>query len=158
MAKDAKAVAERRALRFRSLDEVLADAERLAASPHTTVGGNWPLSQLFTHLTAFINGSIDGVAIDAPWFIRLVGRLLKGYILKNKMRSGFRLPKEAESRFFPPAASLSEALDGLRRAVHRAQQEKMTASHPVLGKLTHAEWTELHLRHAELHLSFARPD
>jgi hypothetical protein len=33
----------------------------------------------------------------------------------------------------------------------------MTARHPVLGKLTHEEWTQLHLRHAELHLSFAVP-
>jgi hypothetical protein len=31
----------------------------------------------------------------------------------------------------------------------------MTARHPVLGKLTHDQWKQIHLRHAELHLSFA---
>ncbi len=73
------------------------------------------------------------------------------------MPPGFRLPKDVEGSFFPAAASPLEALEGLRRAVARLQNERMTARHLVFGKLTHEEWTQLHLRHAELHLSFAIP-
>lgn len=157
MSIDSKTVPGRRTLHFHSLDEVLADAERLVASPDTRTLGNWPLGQLFTHLALAINGSIDGIEARAPWYVRLVGRSLKGRVLGSGMRAGFRLPKSAESEFFPAAESPQQALEVLRAAIHRTRQELMTARHPVFGPLTQEEWTQLHLRHAELHLSFAVP-
>ena len=155
---DTKTVQGRRELAFQSLDEVVADAERLAASPNTKMLGNWPLSQLLTHLATMINGSIDGSSAKAPWFIRLIGPFFKGRVLKNKMSPGFKLPKHVEVGSFPAASSPQEALERLRMAVGRLESERMTARHPILGKLTHEEWTRLHLRHAELHLSFAVPN
>jgi hypothetical protein len=157
MSIDTKTVPGRRELTFASLDEVVADAEKLVASPNTKMLGNWPLSQLLTHLATAINGSIDGYSAKAPWFIRLIGPLMKGRFLRNKMSPGFKLPKEVEVGFFPAAASSQDALEELRAVVGRTQNERMTARHPVLGTLTHEEWTRLHLRHAELHLSFADP-
>ncbi|MGO8748668.1 MAG: DUF1569 domain-containing protein [Thermoguttaceae bacterium] len=154
---DTKAVQGRRELSFASLDEVVADAERLVASPHTKMLGNWPLGQLLTHLTRAVNNSIDGTSTKAPWLLRIVGPLIKGRLLQKRMPPGFKLPKDVEAGFFPAAVSAQEALDGLRTAVGRLQKEKMTARHPILGKLTHEEWTRLHLLHAELHLSFAVP-
>jgi hypothetical protein len=158
MSVDTKTVQGRREVNFQSLDEVVADAEKLVASPDTKTLGNWPLSQLLMHLVTAINGSIDGTSAQAPWFIRLVGPFLKGRVLKNKMSPGFKLPKDVEIGFFPRVSSPQEALERLRTAVGRLQNERMTARHPILGKLTHDEWTRLHLRHAELHLSFAVPD
>ncbi|MGH7137704.1 MAG: DUF1569 domain-containing protein [Pirellulales bacterium] len=154
---DTKTVPGRRVLHFKSLDEVVVDAERLAASPDTKMLGNWPLGQLLMHLATAINGSIDGISARAPWFVRLAAPLIKGRILTKAMRAGFRLPKKVEPDFFPSARSPGEALDALRSAVARTKVERMTSRHPVLGKLTHEEWTQLHLRHAELHLSFALP-
>jgi hypothetical protein len=148
----------RRELNLRSLDEVVADAEKLVASPNTKTLGNWPLSQLLTHLATMINGSIDGYSAKAPWFIRLIGPFFKGRVLKNKMLPGFKLPKDVEIGFFPRVSSPQEALERLRTAVGRLESERMTTRHPILGKLTHDQWTRLHLRHAELHLSFAVPD
>lgn len=152
---DTKTVQGRRTLHFASLDEVVADAENLVASPDTTMLGNWPLDQLLTHLATAINGSIDGMPARAPWFIRLAAPLLKGYVLKRGMQAGFKLPKEAEPRFFPSAGSKEAALDMLRRAAARVQNERMTAPHPAFGRMTNEEWMKIHLRHAELHLSFA---
>ena len=157
MSIDTKTVPGRRELTFASLDEVVADAEKLVASPNTKMLGNWPLSQLLTHLATAVNGSIDGYSAKAPWLVRLIGPLLKGRFLKNKMSPGFKLPKDVEVGFFPAVPSPQEALEELRAAVVRLKTEKMTTRHPVLGKLTHEEWTRLHLRHAELHLSFAIP-
>jgi hypothetical protein len=73
------------------------------------------------------------------------------------MSPGFKLPKDVEVGFFPATASPQEALEELRAVVDRTQNERMTARHPILGKMTHEDWTQLHLRHAELHLSFAVP-
>ena len=152
-----KTVTGRRHLSFRSLDEVVADADKLVTSPNTRVLGNWPLGQLLSHLTMAINQSIDGFDHQAPWFIRLLAPLFKKRFLTKTMSAGFNLPQAVEAGFFPPVSSRQQALQDMRKAVARLQSEKMTAKHPVLGKLTHDEWLQLHLRHSELHLSFAVP-
>jgi hypothetical protein len=148
----------RRKLTFASLDEIVADADKLAASPNTKMLGNWPLDRLLGHLAQAIERSIDGIAFKAPWYMRLLGKfLLKGRFLNKGFPAGFKLPREMEPEVYPAAPSLQEALARLQKAVARTRVEKMTARHPVLGTLTHEEWTRLHLRHAELHLSFAVP-
>lgn len=157
MTVDYKAVAVRRALRFQTLDDVAADAESLVASPGTKMLGNWSLSHLLMHLTTAINGSLDGISARAPWYVRLAAPLIKRRILSKGMQPGFKLPKKLEPEFFPTAESPQEALAALRAAIARTRCERMTARHPIFGQLTHDEWTQLHLRHAELHLSFAVP-
>jgi hypothetical protein len=153
---DVKTVRGRRDLRFTSFDDLRADAENLVSSPQTRTLGNWPLAQLLTHLALGIDVSIDGIAAKAPWYTRLMGVFIKGRILKEGVPPGFKLPREVEAGMFP-AASPQAALESLRRAVARTQVEEMSARHPVFGKLTHEEWTQLHLGHAALHLSFAVP-
>jgi hypothetical protein len=150
--------AGRRELSFRSLDDVVADADMLVAAPQTRMLGNWPLDKLLMHLATAVNGSIDGVSFRAPFYIRLVGPLIKRRFLTQKMPPGFKLPKGTEQGFFPSAGSAREAAEVLRKAIARLPAERMTSKHPVFGRLSHDEWTQLHLRHAELHLSFARPD
>jgi len=142
-------------LNFSSLDEVVADAEKLLSSPHTRTLGNWPLGQLLTHLAMGINTSINGISFVAPWYARLFGYFFKGRILRRGLPPGIKMPKALEADAYPPAPSLPAALATLRQAVARTKTEHMTARHPVLGKLTHEEWLQFHLRHAELHLSFA---
>ena len=145
----------RRKLHFISLEEVGSDAEKLVSSPTTKTLGNWPLSQLLTHLAMAMNGSLDGVPFRAPWYMRLFGFFLKGRMLKNGLPAGVKLPNESEASAYPTVSSSQEALDVHRTSVGRIQKEKSSATHPIFGKMTHDEWTQLHLRHAELHLSFA---
>ncbi len=155
---DSRSVQGRRPLKFSSLDEMLADAAALTASPNTRMLGNWPLYKLIGHLAVTINKSIDGISVQMPWYIRFVGWLIKGRVLKG-LSPGIKLPLDVEADWFPDASSTAqEALEAMRRAVGRLQTEKMTARHPVLGNLTHEQWIQYHLRHAELHLSFAVPD
>ncbi|HEX3315330.1 MAG TPA: DUF1569 domain-containing protein [Gemmataceae bacterium] len=154
---DTAKVTGRRQLRFAALDDIVADAEKLTSSSHTKMLGNWTLSQNLLHLTIAIDKSIDDTFGLAPWFIRLLGPFIKRRILTKGMSPGFQLPKKIEADFFPAGRTSQEALDGLRKAVGRTRHERMTGRHPVLGKMTHDEWTQLHLRHAELHLSFASP-
>jgi hypothetical protein len=157
MSVETKNVVGRRKLKFASIDEAVADAEKCVSSPQTKMLGNWPLGQLLMHLTLAMNSSIDGISAKAPWFIRLLSPLFKGRILKHGMSAGFKLPKEVEAGFFPAAPSSQEALEKFRAAANRIKTERMTSPHPVFGRLTHEEWMKLHLRHAELHLGFAVP-
>ena len=45
----------------------------------------------------------------------------------------------------------------LGAAIERAGSQRMKHPSPVLGKLSHEQWEQLHCRHAELHLSFLHP-
>ncbi|HVV98908.1 MAG TPA: DUF1569 domain-containing protein [Planctomycetaceae bacterium] len=157
MTVDTSKVTERRTLRFESLDEIVTDAERLVAAPKVRMLGNWPLEDLFLHLATAINGSLDGIDVRAPWFIRLIAPVFKRRVLTKSMRAGFKLPVSAQTDLFPKGKSVAESLESLRSAVARQHSQPMAASHPVFGRLTHDEWRQLHLRHAELHLSFAIP-
>jgi hypothetical protein len=49
-------------------------------------------------------------------------------------------------------------LNELRAAIDRLNREPKRAPSPVFGKMTREEWDQLHLRHAELHLSFFVPE
>ena len=157
MSVDSKSVQGRRELHFTSFDEMVADAEKLVSSPTAKTLGNWPLCQLLTHLAMAMDASIDGITFVGRWYMRLVGFFIKGRIITNGVSPGINLPKDVESAAYPAASSPQEALDILRKAASRMRTEKATASHPIFGKLTHEEWTQIHLRHAELHLSFAVP-
>ncbi|HEX3870489.1 MAG TPA: DUF1569 domain-containing protein, partial [Pirellulales bacterium] len=57
----AKTVVGRRDLTFASLDDVVADAETVVASPNVKMLGNWPLDRLLSHLALAVNGSVDGI-------------------------------------------------------------------------------------------------
>jgi hypothetical protein len=158
MAVEPKTVQGRRELEFSSLDDMIAEAEKLVSSPHTRTLGNWPLSQLLAHLATMMDGSIDGFSFKAPWYIRGILFFIKGRIVGSRFSPGITLAKDDEAVLYPPVSSPQEALEMLRRAVQRTKTERMSAPHPAFGALTHEQWVQLHLHHAELHLSFAVPN
>jgi len=148
----------RRTVHYNSLDEFLADAERLASQPTQTVG-NWSFAEILWHLTQTINYSFDGFPTQAPWLVRkLVAPFLKNTFLNKKMKSGFKLPKSAGYLIPPSSTDVTQSLSDLKTALNRFDNDQPTAPHPLLGKLTPEEWRSLHCRHAELHMSFAIPD
>ncbi len=158
MSIDVKTVSGRRDLRYESFDELLADAEKLVSTPGTRTLGNWSLAQLLAHLASAIQMSLGDVPPPTvPWPIRIIGFLVKGRLLRKGPSPGFKLPAEVEPKVYPSVASAEEGREMLRTAVARTKTERMSARHPILGPLTHEEWGKLHLRHAELHLSFAVP-
>ncbi|MBL9124554.1 MAG: DUF1569 domain-containing protein [Planctomycetaceae bacterium] len=146
----------RRTLRFASFDELAAELDRLAASPVRQLG-NWTLGQICRHLAVSFNSSIDGYAFRAPWLVRTLGPLLKGRYLRKPMPSGFKLPQYAQKSLLPPAVDDAEGVNELRGAIARQMRESHRAPSPIFGAMTRDEWTQLHLRHAELHLSFVEP-
>ncbi len=147
----------RRTVHYASFDEVVADAERLVRAGATTTG-NWSLDQIFGHLAIAMERSVEGFSRKAPWPMRLVGRfLIKPRILKHGMKPGFKLPAEAEKTSVPPPGGDPQvALERLRRAVARLKSDATRQPHPFFGPMPAAEWDRLHLRHAEMHMSFIK--
>lgn len=148
----------RRDVRYANLAEFLRDAERLAAMRVQTVG-NWTYAQILQHLATAIQGSLDGYGFKAPWFARcVIAPLVKNRILTKRMPAGIRLPTRAEGLIPPADVALESSLAELRQQLARwGTGERDMAPHPFLGRLASQEWNSLHLRHAELHMSFVVP-
>ncbi len=149
----------RRRLKFQQLDDITAEVERLAAVPIRQLG-NWSLPQCVGHLSRAMQMSLEGVPDRAPWLIRMtIGKVTKPLVLSKGMRPGFKLPVPVAERLVPAATvSTDEAISELRAYVVRLQTEPQRHPHPFFGSLTRNEWDRLHLRHAEMHLSFYLPE
>ncbi|HUY91079.1 MAG TPA: DUF1569 domain-containing protein [Pirellulales bacterium] len=158
MAVNTKKVSGRRNLRYDSYQDLLNDAERLAVSELRMLG-NWSLGQVLGHLARVMEMSIDGSDLKASWLVRLVARLFfRQRLLSGPIPPGFRVPRAAHDVLIPPPMSSQAGLAELRRAVERLRHETDRAPHPVLGELSLDEWDSLHLRHAEMHMSFLAPE
>ena len=144
----------RRKVRYTSLDDLLADAQRVAGDDVTMVG-NWSAGQVMRHLALTINYSIDGFPFQFPWPLRkLLKHVMKRRFLTKPLSSGFKAPNYASS-VIPDPVSAGDGLAELSTAVERLKNESQRAPHPGLERLTVDEWNQFHLRHSELHMSFA---
>jgi hypothetical protein len=153
---DTGKVRDRRKVQYASLQELLADAERIASGKVKSLG-NWSTGQIFQHLATSFNNSIDGSDIRAPWYFRFLGPLLKKRLLGGSMSPGFKLPAWAAASLEPKVTSTEDGLNALRNAIGRQEHESRRVADPVFGPMTPAEWEQLHLKHAALHMSFLVP-
>jgi len=156
MAVESAKATDRRSVQYQDLQDLLQDVEQLARGEPRTLG-NKTFPQILKHLSIVMNGSMDGMAMRVPWYFKMIGKLLKNRILSSPMRPGFRLPAEAEKTLWPEVSSLPEALDAFRKSIKRLETEPKREPSPFLGPLTREEWDKLHLRHAELHMSYVVP-
>jgi hypothetical protein len=148
---------QRRTLRFETLDAALAEAEHLVALEHKgwlDRGGNWPIGLTLGHLATWCNFAFDGYPpeVRAPWLMRKLVGLFKNTIINKKMMAGIKIRGIPEGTV---GLEPLEPLEGLARyqtAMSRLRSTPPTVANPIFGPLSHAQWINLNLRHAELHL------
>jgi hypothetical protein len=154
---------ERRALHFNSIDDILADVDRVIASERAGTlrrTGNWTTGQTFGHLAAWINFAWDGYPPGAhpPWLVRVIARMLKNMILYKPMRPGMKIGRVPEGTLGIDPMTTDEGARRLREGLGRLQRHEPPTFHSsALGPLTDDERIALNLRHAELHLGFLHP-
>ncbi len=148
-------VTGRRQLHFETYQDVLDDVHRLAGGPCRQLG-NWSLSEVCQHLTKTMHTSIDGAPGKFPWYLRMIGPLLKKRFLTRPMPAGFMAPPSART-LMPGDEETSVAVADLEKASARMHETSQRKPHPVLGKMSREDWDQLHMRHGELHLSFLVP-
>jgi hypothetical protein len=90
-------VTDHRSIRFSSLDEALADIDRIAAADRAgrlRRTGNWTAGQTFGHLATWIEFAYDGYPPDMrpPWFIKLILKLQKKKFMRGPLPRGVRIP------------------------------------------------------------------
>jgi hypothetical protein len=159
---DTGRVPNRRAVRLQTIEGLRAEVERVVAA--VAAGrvrplGNWSPAQVFWHLGQLIALSFDGFSWryrrGPQWLTRTFRFLAWRWMIRLALRPGFRNPPEAAG--VEPAATVTweEAVAHLRGQIERIRRgERMTQESAVEGPYTHEQWVYIHLRHAELHLSF----
>ena len=149
--------AQRRKLRFQSLDAALAEAERLVAAEQEgrlRRAGNWPLGQTLGHLATWASFALNGYPpeVRAPLPVRMILRLMRNTILTKGMMPGVKVGRVPGGTVGLEPMDAEEGLRRLRDAFARLRATAPTVQNPVFGRLTHEQWIQLNLRHAELHL------
>jgi len=113
---------------------------------------------VISHVAVTIQNSVEGFRVSVPLPMRVLGRLIRGRMLKKGMPTGIKIPKSFQKDFVPPAdLSFDDAMNQLSTYIAAANQKGMHMASPLFGKLTHDQWVQLHCRHAELHFSFLSP-
>ena len=141
------------------MDDTLAEAMRLAAAEregNLLTVGNWTLGQALGHVATWANFALDGypASVRPPLPIRLVFRLFRNRVITKGMPAGVKIRGVPGGTLgiepLPTDVGLSHFEDAMERLRHTAPAEP----NPLFGRLTHEQWIQLNLRHAELHLSF----
>jgi len=145
----------RRVLSYGSLREMLADLEAITSGPVVGLGA-WTPAQNIDHVRRLIRISHAGTDIKLALGYRMLGRLLKGRLLRTTFKPGLKTVD-----LFEPAADvgLEKAMSAFREEVAIASQAgAMRHPSPLLGALSHEDWERLHCRHAELHFGYIVAD
>lgn len=152
---DTRKVSERRTLSFASMKDILDDVTYLDSGDPPRATGNWTAAQIVQHVGTLIAFSIDGFPGRAPLHLALLGRLMKKRAMAGAAPPGFRT-----FDFLEPDRGVAweEAVAFLGRTIGRLDRERMRATSPIFGRLSHEQWVALHCRHAELHFSFIHPE
>lgn len=150
-------VVGRRKLHFQSFEDVLRELTFLEGK-HLRVQGNWSVGQILYHLSIPIDGAVDGLPFQMPWYLRWGATMLKPLILRMKMPAGFKLPPDAAAKMVPPPTAEDVGYAALRRSISRFREAKSLHPHPIFGRLSPRDWEQIMCRHCELHLSFITPE
>ncbi len=158
---DTAKVQDRRSLRFNSIDELLAEIDRIVAADkggRLRCSGNWTAGQIFGHLAGWIEYAYEGYPMKVPWFIRMLIRRKRDTYLREGMPAGVRIPRAEGGTYSTQAYPTEEGASRLRKALRRLKnREPARYDSPAFGRMSDDERIALNLRHAELHLSFLHP-
>jgi len=153
--------AERRSVRYRTLDDAVEDAARLAdadAAGRLHATGNWTLGRALAHLAWWADEPFTGhrFPLHLRLLFRVLGPLTKRRVFRGDIAVGLRLPGVAGGTYGVEDRSTREGLAAMREAFDRLDRECPRRPDVGFGRLSHEQWRTLHRRHAEHHLSFFR--
>ena len=145
--------------RLHTIEALRNKIKRLGCSQCQTLG-KWSKAQIYYHLAATFEGSVDGLPPGYPRVVRLVIRPFRSLVTQRRFPPWMPIPRAIAGELTPPEAADCQAqYERLLRAIDRfTEHEGAFPSHPVLGPLTRSEWIGFHLRHVQHHLAFIQQE
>lgn len=156
---DTKTVTNHRKLRFATLEEAIAEAERLAEAERAGTLkrlGNWTLGQAIGHVAYWGERAHKGYPpkFGPPKFLAWLLKFKKAKYLNDAMPQGIRIPGVAGGTLHTEPMETGAALDSLKAAFARLKSEPPRHANAAFGPMSQHEWIQLNLRHAELHFGY----
>ncbi len=152
---------KRRKLKFTTIDQVIAEIDRLHASGYQRLG-NWSLGQMCDHIATLAEKSLAGFDTQLPTLFRMtLGKIIfHQIVLKGRFPRGIKAPAEFTPKPAPanddPAAEIQRCNLALQK-VQRATAEQFQP-HPFAGRVTAEQWRQAQAIHASYHLGFLIPN
>lgn len=148
---------EHRSLRFSSLDDAMAEVERLVGC-ETKTTGSFSLGQILEHLARTLEIASGKRDLQPPAFpVRLMARVMRPMALKKAM-TGLKLPAKSQGVLWPSGpVETEQGWAHLRDAVSAFRSTDPLPKHPIFGTMTPHQHEMLQCRHFEGHLGFVHP-
>lgn len=139
-----------------------AEVERIAVAEKAgtlRTTGNWTAGQVLNHCAIWVGYTVNGFPpeLRPPWFVKIIGKMMKNRYLKGGLPKGARIPKIPGGTMGIDDMEFDAAKAKLRSAWDRLLVAKTTHPSPLFGPLAREDWIKGHLRHSELHLGFLHP-
>ena len=149
---------EHRELQFDSLDQVIAEIERLASGEFKTTG-NHTFAQIVNHLATTLDAASGRKQVTGvPFHMRMMATIFKPLLLSGPVKPGFKLPEDAEKFFWSTEdLSLDEQVAYFHDAMQYFSSLETYPKHPVFGKLNPTKSLKLQCGHCAMHLGFVHP-
>lgn len=159
---DTRKIADYRKLRFASIDECIAEVDRIVASDRAGTLrrlGNWTPGRIFAHLAAWIEYNYVGFPMKPPpFFIRWLIKLSFKKFARDGLPRGFRIPRTEGGTYGLDDMSTEEGAKRFKAALLRLKNGEPPQYHsPAVGPISEELRVQLQLRHAELHLGYLIP-
>lgn len=151
------AASTKRTLDFHSGDEAIAEIKRLRTGGYTKTK-NWNLTQICEHLTATMNGGMDGFGFRLPWILRatIIKWVFNRILRTRKMSSGPTLDRLKPKTTDGPDDDA--IIDNCIAAIERAMTfPGPMEDYPFLDNLDVDDWRQFMWMHAGHHLGFLTP-
>lgn len=149
---------ERGELSLGSLDEAVAEVEKLADGNVRTTGKQ-TFGQIIEHL-ARTHDVVTGKTVPPkmPFFMRMMIPLIKNSMFNKPASPGFKLPAAAQGFFWPTEdVDVQQALTHLKESVERFNTRGPLEVHPIFGKIAPEQSIRMNCGHCAMHLSFVHP-
>lgn len=141
-----------RELKLVTLDDILAEAKRIAAQPDAVSRGTWTSAQNIWHVGRVIKAGVEGSPVKVPLLLKLIGPVLKKRFTTKGFTPGIKLPSQAADHLVAPAdTTLDQAMAMIESAIEYAKDKGFLPKNPMMGRMTPQQWVDLHCRHAEMH-------
>lgn len=141
-----------RQLKLATLDDILAEARRVAGQPDTASRGTWTPAQNIWHVGRLIKAGVEGYPVKVPFLLKLIGPLLKKQFTNKGFTPGIKLPSQAADHMVAPAdTTIEQAMAMIESAIQNAKDKGFLPKNPMMGRMTPQQWVDLHCRHAEMH-------
>ena len=143
--------------RYQIFDDLRSHLKKLGCGEYE-MRGSWTLAQIYFHLAAAFEGSMEGLPPGYSRIARMIVRPMRSFVTNVRFPPWLPIPRAIRFKLEPPRnAVCSEQLQRLLTAIELFEKHPGPfPPHPVLGAFTKEEWTGFHLRHSEHHLSFVR--